>query len=101
MLGVEYPPLPDPPHANRGLTHFLTQNAAGAGSIKRHGAGRACPVQLFSCGLRRFADDRADGVGGVALHLLRRVGVGAQREPHAEVSEGGGERRHVHAVLER
>lgn len=50
--------------------------------------------------LHCLGDDLTDGVCGVALHLLRRVGVGAQREARAEVSQGGGERRHVHAVLE-
>ncbi len=34
----------------QALTHFLTQNTAGADRTTYHGAGRACPVMLFFCG---------------------------------------------------
>ena len=57
------------------------------------------PLRLF-CGLHGLADDAADGVGGVTLHPLRGVGVGAEREACIVVSQRTGQRLDVHTVLE-
>ena len=57
------------------------------------------PLRLF-CGLHGLADDAADGVGGVTLHPLRGVGVGAESKACVIVSQRTGQRFDVHAVLE-
>lgn len=56
-------------------------------------------LRLF-CGLHGLADDAADGVGGVTLHSLRGVGVGAESEARVVVAQRTGQRLDVHAVLE-
>lgn len=56
------------------------------------------PLRLF-CGLHGLADDAADGVGGVTLHSLRGVGVGAEGKSCIVVSQRAGQRLDVHAVL--
>lgn len=57
------------------------------------------PLRLF-CGLHGLADDAADDVGGVTLHPLRGVGVGAEGKARVIVSQRTGQRLDVHAVLE-
>lgn len=57
------------------------------------------PLRLF-CGLHGLADDAADGVGGVTLHSLRGVGVGAEGKARVIVSQCAGQRLDVHAVFE-
>lgn len=57
------------------------------------------PLRLF-CGLHGLADDAADGVGGVTLHPLRGVGVGAEGKARVIVSQCAGQRLDIHAVLE-
>ena len=57
------------------------------------------PFRLF-CGLHGLADDAADGVGGVTLHPLRGVGVGAEGKARVIVSQCAGQRLDIHAVLE-
>ena len=57
------------------------------------------PLRLF-CGLHGLADDAADGVGGVTLHPLCGVGVGAESEARVIVSQCAGQRFDVHTVLE-
>ena len=37
----------------------------------------SAPLSLFLC-LHRLSDDVPDGIGGVTLHPLRGVGVGAE-----------------------
>ena len=52
----------------------------------KHGRGAdgiIRPSPAIFCGLHGLADDAADGVGGVTLHLRRGVGVGAESEAHA------------------
>ena len=50
--------------------------------------------------LHRLSDDVPDGVGGVTLHPLRGVGVGAEGKARVIVSQRTGQRLDVHAVLE-
>lgn len=57
------------------------------------------PLRLF-CGLHGLADDVSDGVGGVTLHPLRGVSVGAEGKARVIVSQCVGQRLDVHAVLE-
>ena len=57
------------------------------------------PLRLF-CGLHGLADDAADGVGGVTLHPLRGVGVGAEGKARVVVAQRTGQRLDVHTVLE-
>ena len=57
------------------------------------------PLRLF-CGLHGLADDVPDGVGGVTLHPLRGVSVGAESEARVVVAQRTGQRLDVHAVLE-
>ena len=56
-------------------------------------------LRLF-CGLHGLADDAADGVGGVTLHPLCGVGVGAESKARVIVSQCAGQHLDVHAVLE-
>ena len=57
------------------------------------------PLRLF-CGLHGLADDAADGVGGVTLHPLRGVGVGAEGKARVVVAQRTRQRLDVHTVLE-
>lgn len=57
------------------------------------------PLRLF-CGLHGLADDVPDGVGGVTLHPLRGVGVGAEGKACVIVSQRTGQRLDVHTVFE-
>ena len=57
------------------------------------------PLRLF-CGLHGLADDAADGVGGVTLHPLRGVSVGAEGKARVVVAQRTRQRLDIHAVLE-
>ena len=48
-----------------------------------------------------LADDPADGVCGVLLHLRRGVSVGVQREPRRVVAQRAGQRFHVYPAFQR
>ena len=48
-----------------------------------------------------LADDPADGVGGILLHLRRGVGVGVQREARRVVAQRAGQRFHIHPAFQR
>ena len=54
----------------------------------------------YFCGLHGLTDDVSDGVGGGALHPLRGVGVGAEREASVVMPQRSGQRLDIHAVLE-
>ena len=74
--------------------------AERAGKPRRGADGIIRPSPAVFCGLHGLADDAADGVGGVTLHLLRGVGVGAEDKACIVVSQRTGQRLDVHAVLE-
>ena len=48
-----------------------------------------------------LADDPADGVGGILLHLGRGVGVGVQGKPCRIVAQRAGQRFHVYPAFQR
>ena len=48
-----------------------------------------------------LADDAADGIGSVLLHLGRGVGIGVQGEASRVVTQGTGQRFHVHPAFQR
>ena len=60
-------------------THTLTHTGKGAESTGQGQTGIFLSGPVFLPHL--LADDPADGVGGILLHLRRGVGVGVQREP--------------------
>ena len=60
-------------------THTLTHTGKGAESTGQGQTEKFLSGPVFSAHL--LADDPADGVGGILLHLRRGVGVGVQREP--------------------
>ena len=47
-----------------------------------------------------LADDPADGVGGILLHLRRGVGVGVQGEASRVVAQRAGQRFHVYPAFQ-
>ena len=47
-----------------------------------------------------LADDAADGVCGVLLHLGRGVSIGVQGEPSRVVTQGTGQRFHVYPAFQ-
>ena len=51
--------------------------------------------------LHLLADDPADGIGSVLLHLGRGVGVGVQGETSRVVAQRTGQRFHVHPAFQR
>ena len=59
----------------------------------------SAPLSLFLC-LHRLSDDVPDGVGGVTLHPLRGVGVGAEGKARVVVAQRTRQRLDIHAVLE-
>ena len=71
-----------------------------SGKRRRVADGIIRPSPAVFCGLHGLADDAADGVGGVTLHPLRGVGVGAESEARVIVSQCTGQRLDVHTVLE-
>ena len=74
--------------------------AERSGKHRRGADGIIRPSPAVFCGLHGLADDAADGVGGVTLHLLRGVGVGAEGKACIVMSQRTGQRLDVHAVLE-
>jgi len=74
--------------------------AERSGKHRRGADGIIRPSPAVFCGLHGLADDAADGVGGVTLHPLRGVGVGAEGKARVIVSQRTGQRLDVHAVLE-
>ena len=48
-----------------------------------------------------LADDPADGIGGILLHLRRGMGVGVQGETSRIVAQGTGQRFHVYPAFQR
>ena len=58
-----------------------------------------CLALFFSAHL--LADDTADGVCGILLHLGRGVSVGVQREPRRVVAQRAGQRFHVYPAFQR
>ena len=81
------------------LTQTVTQKPRGQESTGEGRMASSVPLRLF-CGLHGLADDAADGVGGVTLHPLRGVGVGAEGKARVVVTQRTGQRLDVHAVLE-
>ena len=59
-------------------THTLTHTGKGPESTGQGQTGIFLSGPVFLPHL--LADDPADGVGGILLHLRRGVGVGVQRE---------------------
>ena len=47
-----------------------------------------------------LADDAADGIGSVLLHLRRGMGVSVQREPCRVVAQRAGQRFHVYPAFQ-
>ena len=80
-------------------THTLTHTGKGAESTGQGQTGIFLSGPVFLPHL--LADDPADGVGSVLLHLRRGVGVGIQREPRRVVTQGTGQRFHVHPAFQR
>lgn len=74
--------------------------ADGSGKRRRGADGIIRPSPAVFCGLHGLADDAADGVGGITLHPLRGVGVGAEGKARVIVSQCAGQRLDIHAVLE-
>ena len=74
--------------------------AERSGKHRRGADGIIRPSPAVFCGLHGLADDAADGVGGVTLHPLRGVGVGAEGKARVVVAQRTGQRLDVHAVLE-
>ena len=71
-----------------------------SGKRRRVADGIIRPSPAVFCGLHGLADDAADGVGGVTLHPLRGVGVGAEGKARVIVSQRTGQRLDIHTVLE-
>ena len=74
--------------------------AERSGKRRRGADGIIRPSLSVFCGLHGLADDAADGVGGVTLHPLRGVGVGAEGEASVVMPQRSGQRLDVHAVFE-
>ena len=81
------------------LTQTVTQKPRGRESTGEGRMASSVPLRLF-CGLHGLADDAADGVGGVTLHPLRGVSVGAEGKARVIVAQRTGQRLDVHTVLE-
>ena len=79
-------------------THILTHTGKGAESTGQGQTGIFLSGPVFSAHL--LADDPADGVCGVLLHLRRGMGVGVQREPRRVVAQRAGQRFHVHPAFQ-
>ena len=67
-------------------THTLTHTGKGAESTGQGQTGIFLSGPVFSAHL--LADDPADGVRRVLLHLCRGVSIGVQREPCRVVAQG-------------
>ena len=80
-------------------THTLTHTGKGAESTGQGQTGIFLSGPVFLPHL--LADDPADGVGGILLHLRRGVGVGVQCETRRVVAQRAGQRFHVHPAFQR
>ena len=80
-------------------THTLTHTGKGAESTGQGQTEKFLSGPVFSAHL--LADDAADGIGGVLLHLRRGMGVGVQCETRRVVTQGTGQRFHVHPAFQR
>ena len=80
-------------------THNLTHTGKGPESTGQGQTGFFLSGLVFSVHL--LADDPADGVGGILLHLRRGVGVGVQRESRRVVAQCAGQRFHIHPAFQR
>ena len=80
-------------------THTLTHTGKGPESTGQGQTGNFLSGLGFSAHL--LADDPADGVCGVLLHLRRGVSVGVQREPRRVVAQRAGQRFHVYPAFQR
>ena len=59
------------------------------------------PVLLLFTRLYNLPQDGAHGLGSLVLLLPRGVGVGAESEARAVMSQGAGQGLHIHPVLQR
>ena len=80
-------------------THTLTHTGKGPESTGQGQTGIFLSGPVFSAHL--LADDPADGIRGVLLHLRRGMGVSVQGEPSRVVTQGTGQRFHVHPAFQR
>ena len=85
------------------VTHVLTHTGIDLDRTEQHRTGSCRPVlsnfeNYFL--LHRLADDSADGVRCVLLHLCSGVGVGVEGEACGVVAQGPGKGFHIYAVLE-
>ena len=70
-------------------THTLTHTGKGLESTGQGQTGFFLSGPVFSAQLSHLlADDPADGVRRILLHLRRGVGVGVQREPSRVMAQG-------------
>ena len=79
-------------------THTLTHTGKGAESTGQGQTGIFLSGPVFLPHL--LADDPADGVGSVLLHLRRGVGVGVQGEASRVVAQRAGQRFHVYPAFQ-
>ena len=78
-------------------THTLTHTGKGPESTGQGQTGVFLSGPVFLPHL--LADDPADGIGSVLLHLGRSVSVGVQREPRRVVAQRAGQRFHVYPAF--
>ena len=76
----------------------LTHTGKGAESTGQGQTGIFLSGPVFLPHL--LADDPADGVGGILLHLRRGVGVGVQGEASRVVAQRAGQRFHVYPAFQ-
>ena len=79
-------------------THTPTHTGKGAESTGQGQTGIFLSGPIFLPHL--LADDHADGIGSVLLHLGRGVSIGVQREPRRVVAQRAGQRLYVHAAFQ-
>ena len=79
-------------------THTLTHTGKGPESTGQGQTGIFLSGPVFLPHL--LADDPADGVGGILLHLRRGVGVGVQGEASRVVAQRAGQRFHVYPAFQ-
>ena len=80
-------------------THTLTHTGKEPESIGQGQTGFFLSGPVFLPHL--LADDAADGIGSVLLHLGRGVGVGVQGKPCRIVAQRAGQRFHVYPAFQR
>ena len=79
-------------------THTLTHTGKGPESTGQGQTGIFLSGPIFSAHL--LADDPTDGVRCVLFHLRRGVGVGVQGEASRVVTQGTGQRFHIHPAFQ-